>query len=469
MKEIFSLMAAMAILLSVTAFVGCSDDSKRSKYTIEGTLDAANRTINAKMELDFYNDTQSELETLAFHLYPNAYKEGGSLTGADTSAAFSQGKSFGGIDVSGVTVDGKEARFEIEGDIMTVAIPAVMPTQRTSVSMNFSVLLPQAAHRLGYLEGKYNLGNWYPVLCAFDTEWKTHPYYVFGDPFDSTVADYRVSLSYPEELKAVSTGGVGENGVLNVSADNVRDFALVIGDFNIKSANVNGIKINYCTEGEEDYTPLITEAITFFSDMFGNYAYKEYSVVKTAFYSGGMEYPALCYISDVLDEKAAEEVIIHETAHQWWYAAVGNDQVNEAWLDEGLTEYSTTVFYEKHPDYGVKRESRIADSLTSYSLYCEIYAHGEQQPMRKCVGDYVNNAEYTFNAYVRGQIMLDSTRILIGDGAFFDGLKLYYKLYSGKVAKAEDFVGAMEKASGRNLQSYFEGWLSGKAHLYSVS
>lgn len=65
--------------------------------------------------------------------------------------------------------------------------------------------------------------------------------------------------------------------------------------------------------------------------------------------------------------------------------------------------------------------------------------------------------------------MLDSTRILIGDGAFFDGLKLYYKLYSGKVAKAEDFVGAMEKASGRNLQSYFEGWLSGKAHLYSVS
>ena len=32
------------------------------------------------MELDFYNDTQSELETLAFHLYPNAYKEGGSLT-----------------------------------------------------------------------------------------------------------------------------------------------------------------------------------------------------------------------------------------------------------------------------------------------------------------------------------------------------------------------------------------------------
>ncbi len=75
MKKFFSLMAAMAILLSVTAFVGCSDDSKRSKYTIEGTLDAANRTINAKMELDFYNDTQSELETLAFHLYPNAYKE----------------------------------------------------------------------------------------------------------------------------------------------------------------------------------------------------------------------------------------------------------------------------------------------------------------------------------------------------------------------------------------------------------
>ena len=39
-----------------------------------------------------------------------------------------------------------------------------------------------------------------------------------------------------------------------------------------------------------------------------------------------------------------EKVIVHETAHQWWYGLVGNDQIDEAWLDESLATYSEVIY-----------------------------------------------------------------------------------------------------------------------------
>jgi aminopeptidase N len=66
-----------------------------------------------------------------------------------------------------------------------------------------------------------------------------------------------------------------------------------------------------------------------------------------------MEYPALVMISDNIGEHISyEEVIVHEVAHQWWYSLVGNDQINYGFLDEGLTEYSTILFFENNPEYG---------------------------------------------------------------------------------------------------------------------
>ena len=49
-----------------------------------------------------------------------------------------------------------------------------------------------------------------------------------------------------------------------------------------------------------------------------------------------------------------ELVTVHEVAHQWWYGLVGNDEVHDSWLDEGLTEYSTILYYGQR--YGREEE-----------------------------------------------------------------------------------------------------------------
>ena len=54
-------------------------------------------------------------------------------------------------------------------------------------------------------------------------------------------------------------------------------------------------------------------------------------VVKTNFVHGGMEYPCMVTISDsYTDEFDIAKVISHEIAHQWWYAVVGNNEINES-------------------------------------------------------------------------------------------------------------------------------------------
>lgn len=477
MKKLFCTLIVVA--LAILPLVACSSDELGkglTEYTITASLDEETRTITAEMCVDYVNDTESELSELAFHLYGNAYREGAKhspIAQNDISSAYPNGLSYGYMTVSEVSGNNGSLDFTLDenNDVLIVSIPTLMPTQRITVHIKFKLGLAEIRHRLGYFSGKYNLGNWYPVLCAFrQGEWIKHPYYSNGDPFDSSVANYNVKLTYPSKLIAASTGGEGTDGYLEASARAVRDFAIVVGDFKKQTVSVGDTKVTWYSEGGDDYTQVAKDALNTYNELFGEYPYPTLAVVKTAFLNGGMEYPGLVYISDALNDEMIKEVVAHEIAHQWWYGVVGNDQVNSAWMDEGLTEYTTSIFYEKNPSYGVSIDDRIADSLTTYMLYCEIYKNNGKSAtaMNKCVGDYPTSMEYTYMTYVKGQLLFDSVRTLIGDKAFFDGLKSYYDANKFKVATMADMIGAFEQHTGYQLTSYFNSWVDGTALLYSV-
>lgn len=471
-KLIISVLFAAIIAIIFTA---CGKQDDKTTYSIVASLDG--NKLTAEMTVDYYNDTQSELNELCFHLYGNSYREGAKhspIATGDVSSAYQNGLSYGYMTVGEVLSRGDKLEFSVddENDVLCVKINTLMPSDSVSIAIKFELGLAEVRHRLGYSNGKYNLGNWYPVLCSFkEGEWVKHPYYSNGDPFDSKVAAYNVKLTYPAELTAASTGGEGVNGVLDVSVDNVRDFAIVLGKFNKKSITVGKTEVTWYSEGSDDYTEVAKTALNTYNELFGEYPYSTLAVVKTAFLNGGMEYPGLVYISDALNDEMIKEVVAHELAHQWWYSVVGNDQVNEAWLDEGLAEYSTTVFYEKNEGFGVSRDDRIADSLTTYMLYCELYKDNGKSvtKMDKCVGDYATNMEYTYMTYVKGQLLFDCLRTLIGDKAFFNGLKTYYENNKFGVATKADLIGAFEKHTNYPLSSYVESWVNGTALMFSVN
>ena len=124
------------------------------------------------------------------------------------------------------------------------------------------------------------------------------------------------------------------------------------------------------------------------------------------------------------------------------------------------------MFYEHNPEYGVDISDRVADAMQSYVLFSEVNADVENMGvMDRALGEYSTPTEYAFHAYVKGELMLDSLRHLLGDDAFFEALRSYYAGYSGKTADAACLIAEFEKSSGMSLTGYFKSWLSGAADI----
>src|SRR5262249_32542343 len=63
--------------------------------------------------------------------------------------------------------------------------------------------------------------------------------------------------------------------------------------------------------------------------------------------------------------------------------------------------------------------------------------------------------------YNKGAMVLHMLRRLVGDKAFFDGVRRFYSEWKFQKAGTDDFRQAMEKTSGRDLHRYFETWIYG--------
>ncbi len=482
-------IALCGILVVGFAAVGCSekglDDAAASLsvYTIDAVFCDDDKTLTATQNVDYVNEFDVEIGELYFHLYPNAYREGARFTpftAADTADAYPNGLSYGGINISSLKVDGKEKEIKIGGqdeDILIVEFDEpLMPTMRTKIDMEYTVTVPNVRHRFGYYGKTVNLGNFYPVACVYENgEFESSPYYFNGDPFYSTVANYKVSVTAPKKYTAAMSGiGVitdTENDRKTfASALAVRDFAIVLGEFEQISGTADGAAVTYYYYDDENAEASLNtsiDSVKTFNSMFGGYPYKSLAVVQTHFLNGGMEYPALVYISDRQKGELYRDTIIHEIAHQWWYATVGNDQISHAWLDETLAEYSATLFYEKNAGYNVDYSARIADAMKTYALFCDRFENTADKSMDRRLPDFNTPMEYTVMTYVKGQIMMDSLRKTIGDDAFFKGLRKYYEDNRFRIARPENLIGAFEKTSGKDLMSFFDTWLDGNVKTFA--
>ena len=199
--------------------------------------------------------------------------------------------------------------------------------------------------------------------------------------------------------------------------------------------------------------------------MFGKYPYQQLSVVKTNFCFGGMEYPNLVMISDDVEDKPSfDYVIVHEIAHQWWYGLVGNNEYNEAWVDEGLTEYSSALFFEKHSKYGFEYEQVTDNAFETYKNFVKIYSSilGDvDESMQRSLSEFETEPEYVNCTYTKGMLLFDSLRETLGNRKFEKCLKHYFKDYKYKNSSYEKMVECFSQSCGRNLESLFKAYVDG--------
>ena len=336
-----------------------------NKYIMDVIFDDESKRLMCNQNVEYVNNTNIALDKIYFHIYPNAFskKEFAPFEKDEMNQAYPNGFNEGYIDIKNVLNNNNKLEYEIKGeknDLLEVKIGRQLkPGEKISIDMKFNVKIPNSEGRFGYGDNTINITNWFPIACVHDDRgWNLKSYEAIGDPFYSDTSNFYVKLLIPRKYKVGCTGNIiseksdSEKVLYEIQAKKVRDFAFILSDkFKIKKDTYKGVNINTYNLNEKlstEVTKIAKDSISIFSNLFGEYPYDTYSVIASDFYIGGMEYPTLVMIDQSLynekDKFLLEYVIAHETAHQWWYSVIGNDEISEPWLDEALTEYSTVLY-----------------------------------------------------------------------------------------------------------------------------
>ncbi len=483
----------ISIILILLLFIsGCSQKTnlpskkptavirEKNLYNISVELDSAKKILKGREHIVYVNNESINLNNIYLHIYPNAYKklETIPVPPEDYSSAFLSNFKPGYIDIIDISASDENLKYSIEGKdktILNVSLNLPLkPKENIDIYLEFSITLPEIMDRLGYAEGTFNFGNWYPIAAVYDNSgWNLDPYYSMGDPFYSDVSDYLVKITVPRDYKVASTGemisetAIPKKKVYIFKENSVRDFAWVASNgFEIDTKNVDGVIVKSYSINSPKYKrdaamAAAENSIKIFNKAFGKYPYKTYSVAATNFISG-MEYPGIVFINKEYYSKNGDDfyldvTIAHETAHQWWYGVVGNDEVEEAWVDESLTSYSEVVYYEKLLGVGRGQEYFENEFSRVYNSYKGSFSNGET--ILRPVYDFKTSNDYALLVYYKGAVMLNELRNKVGDEAFYNIMKTYYEGYKFKNATTQDFIHVVENVTEKDWDSFFNKWL----------
>ncbi len=477
-KFVFVLMIAFCLPLFL---VGCSTTSELNSYKIEAIYDDQSQTLDCVQKIDYVNNSESVLNEVCFFLYANAFAEGQTtVPNSYTNRAYPNGESFGNLEFESVQIDGQDVSFSVseEKNILTVSlIQELFPQEKVEIYMMYTINLANINHRLGYGNNAVNFGNFFPIACVYEdgVGFVKNQFSASGDPFYSDVSNFNVSISYPEDYVLASSGELISQSVMDgqttsvCKGEDIRDFCFVLSkDFQVISDNVGEIEIKYYFYDDanaQTHLKTSVDAVTTFQNLFGKYPYSQLSVVQTNFCFGGMEYPNLVMISDDVEQEAENYVIVHEIAHQWWYGIVGNNEYEDSWIDEGLTEFSTALFFEQNREYGLDYDIIMENATDAYKNFVSIFTNinGDvDESMERNLSQFNTEPEYVNCVYTKGMLLFDNLRQSMSEKKFFNCLRNYYKDYKFKNSSSEKLIESFCHSANSNLESYFAAWLSGE-------
>lgn len=174
--------------------------------------------------------------------------------------------------------------------------------------------------------------------------------------------------------------------------------------------------------------------MTLFNQLYGPYPYSEFIMAENGFLTA-IEYSAIVSLSGYAfdsytgnPDSLLVALTAHELAHQWWYGAVGNDQVNEPWLDESLAMMSELLFYEHYYPDLVEWWWQFRVDRWHPTGYVDISIH-----------DYPDSESYVHNMYGQAAHFLAELRQLMGENNFQAFLKAYYQENAFQFATGKAF------------------------------
>jgi tetratricopeptide (TPR) repeat protein len=237
------------------------------------------------------------------------------------------------------------------------------------------------------------------------------------------------------------------------------------GQYINKDLRFSGYEIQfYAKPGSESridsYAELMGQVLEFYGKQYGPPAFSSRLVVAQLdddsldTYSG----PGIIFLaSKMFDSTRAmpEEKLEREVAYQWWGQTVGLRSFDDAWISQGLAEWSAFAYREAHSSSGsldaAQREQQ------ERSLTFEQTASIARAP--SALDD--QSAAYQSIVFYKGSMVFRMLRETLGKEKFDRLLRSFLQDYRGKNASIDDFEKQTSQIAGENMRYFFAQWLEG--------
>lgn len=440
-------------------------------YRLKLRLNQNLSELGGEESITYTNRETENLDAIYFRLFANY------PSGKDRVQA-SSGEDR--LQVSSVKVDGAEIKptFQVENTALRVPLARPLaPGNAINMQLVFTVTIPfnNESHYADFTnsDGIVTLPSVYPLIPAYDEGgWHIELPPAYGDLVYADASFYDVYFTAPVGQTVIGSGATvgtttqGYETTWHFVGAPLRDFNFdVSAVWRKASALVGDVTINsyYLPEdarGGDDALKWASDALRVYEKRSGAYPFKELDVVETPTAAGGIEYPGVIVITRGLyrepeQRHSFEFVVAHEVAHQWWYAVVGDDQVNHPWLDEALAQYMTLLYMEE--TYGARVAAGILQDAFG-NMYERARQANQDMPIGLPVAAY-SAEQYVLIVYNKGPLFFDAVRKQIGDDKFFQFLQTYYTRYKYQIAAPADLLATLEQVSGQNLHPLYAKWV----------
>ena len=434
-----------------------------SFYTIEFTIQDGIFNVDGVEEVRYTNQETIPLDEVHFRLLPNVLN--------------------GEMKVASVRVNDQpfEPVYELQNSLIRVPLyEPLQPGESIDIEIEFSVVVPTEIETnygiLAYYDGVLTLAHSYPMIAVYDDEgWNAEITPPQGDPTYADASFFVVTVDAPGELVLVGAGrevSREENAgrqIVTYVAGPARDFYLAAStDYEVVSQTIGEVTFNsYAPAGMEEGAQRAIDvsiaSFEFFGEIYAPYPYTEYDIVATPTYALGIEYPGITAITDrIYDADGSlsgtpnnimmESTVAHEAGHQWFYNLVGNDQLDEPWLDESLTQFVTWQYFaDQHGSGGANGYEQSMRGR---------WARVDSQPIPigMPVSEY-EGAAYSAIIYGRGAFFFEALRDEMGERDFDAFMKDYVISNSWGIGTGENMKELAEKHCDCDLTDLYEEWV----------
>ena len=461
-------------------------------YEMNINVDVSDFTYDGDQSIVYTNNSNDTINKVYYHLFFNAFKPNSQMdvrsrtirdpdrrVGSRIVAL--EEKDYGDISVSALKQDGKDVYFEVNETVLLARLnKPLLPGKKTKLEMVFTAQIPLQIRRSGKLNKEgvdMTMTQWFPKLAEFDSEgWHPNPY--IGREFHGVWGNYSVNITIDKNYVVGGTGyllNANEIGhgysdkapkekeeatnTWKFYAPDVHDFAWAADpDYihDIKKSE-SGVDLHFFykpTVNVDDWKKLQDDSVKlmkYFEESIGPYPWKQYSIIQGG--DGGMEYAMCTMITGERPYPSLLGVTAHEMAHAWFQHLLATNEAKHAWMDEGFTEYVTSLSENYVNDVDPEFPHK-----SSYDRYYLLASSGFEQAQTIHSDRYDYNFAYGASAYSKGSVFLSQLGYIIGKENLNKTLKRYYEEFKFKHPTPNDFKRVAEKVSDLELEWYLNEW-----------